>query len=167
MVSIPLPLTAPQLLELLLEAEAFARDWAELRAITKNRLTGRILPPSCADAVDQAAAAAAAGGAGKIGSGTVRYLQERGEEDIPEGVRLAEVVVHYPRGRVQLVRYKQGFDVATGARLCLHCFKVVPESSVPEDAVLEGGLDLFCCLECETSFYVKNSSGGGSGADSI
>ena len=159
MVSIPLPLTSPQLLELLLEAEAFARDWAELRAITKNRLTGRILPPSCADAVDQAVTAAAAGGAGKVGSGTARYLQDRGEGDVPDGVRLVEVMVHYPRGRVQLVRYKQGFNVATGGRLCLHCFKAVPESSVAKDAVLEGGLDLFCCLECETSFYIKNSSG--------
>lgn len=35
----------------------------------------------------------------------------------------------------------------------------VPDCDSPPDAVLEGGVDLFCGLECERSYYIKSSSG--------
>lgn len=161
LMALALPLQQQQLLEVLLEAQAFARDWAELRSITRNRMAGQVLPPCCADAVEQATAAAAAAAAaagGTVGSGTARYLQERDEASLPPGVRLVPVTVHYRGGRQQLVTYKQGFDGA-GRRLCLHCLKPVPDAVAAEDAVLEGALDLFCTLDCESSFYIKNSAG--------
>lgn len=68
-----------------------------------------------------------------------------------------QVTVHYPLARNQLVTYKQAFTGPT-TRHCCNCFKPVEGCSLPQDAVLQGGLDLFCSLECERLFYTMNSS---------
>lgn len=94
---------------------------------------------------------------GAFGSGTARYLRHD-ESNLPPGHSLHTVTVHYQGGRQQLVTYKQLFDDQQ-RRLCLHCNKPVPDCVVPPDAVLEGGIDLFCSLDCERLFYIKNSSG--------
>jgi len=44
-------------------------------------------------------------------------------------------------------------------RHCINCFKGVEGASIPEDAVLQGSLDLFCSLECERAWSIKSSSG--------
>lgn len=69
-----------------------------------------------------------------------------------------QVTVHYPAGgRQPVATYKQAF---TGpcTRHCINCFKVVEGAALPADAVLEGGLDLFCSLDCERLYYIRNSS---------
>lgn len=65
--------------------------------------------------------------------------------------------MHYPQGRQPLVVYRQAF---TGpcARHCVNCFRLVEGCSLPQDAVLQGSLDLFCSLDCERLFFIKNSS---------
>jgi hypothetical protein len=68
-----------------------------------------------------------------------------------------QVMVHYPQGRQQLVTYRQAFTGPT-SRHCCNCFRLVEGCSLPQDAVLQGGLDLFCSLDCERLFFIKNSS---------
>lgn len=68
-----------------------------------------------------------------------------------------QVTVRYPQGRAPLVNYRQAFTGPT-TRLCLNCFSVVAGAAAPAAAVLEGGLDLFCSLDCERLYYMKNSS---------
>jgi hypothetical protein len=36
--------------------------------------------------------------------------------------------------------------------------QVVEGAVLPQDAVLQGGLDLFCSLDCERQYYMTNSS---------
>jgi hypothetical protein len=152
------PLARGQLEELVAEARAFAGDWGELRPVTRNRLHGRVLPSSLQDAVEAISAAAASAGA--LGVGTDRYLLPMEARSLPDGVVLREVAVRYPGARRPLARYRQPFVEATGVRLCLHCLKEVPDCEAPADAVLEGGVDLFCGLDCERAYYIKSSSGG-------
>jgi hypothetical protein len=68
-----------------------------------------------------------------------------------------QVTVHYPQGRQQLVTYRQAFTSPT-SRHCCNCFRLVEGCCLPQDAVLQGSLDLFCSLDCERLFFIKNSS---------
>jgi hypothetical protein len=68
-----------------------------------------------------------------------------------------QVTVHYPQGRQQLVVYRQAFTGPT-RRHCCSCFRPVEGCGLPQDAVLQGALDLFCSLDCERLFFIKNSS---------
>jgi hypothetical protein len=152
-----LPLPRTHLLDLLSEARAFARDWGELRPVTRNRLHCRVVSSCLGDAVEAAAVAAAGGGA--LGVGTERYLPAMDARPLPPGVALRDVWVRYPGVRRPLARHRQPFADSTGERLCLHCIRPVPDCCAPADAVLEGGVDLFCGLECERAHYIKSSSG--------
>ena len=69
----------------------------------------------------------------------------------------AQVTVHYPQGRQLLVVYCQAFT-GPASRHCVNCFRLVEGCSLPQDAVLQGCLDLFCSLDCERLFFIKNSS---------
>jgi hypothetical protein len=68
-----------------------------------------------------------------------------------------QVTVHYPQGRQQLVSYRQAFTGPT-SRHCCNCFRLVEGCALPQDSVLQGALDLFCSLDCERLFFIKNSS---------
>lgn len=59
-----------------------------------------------------------------------------------------------------------GEEGAPLVRHCINCFKAVEGAVAPEDAVLQGALDLFCSLECERSWSIKSSSGGEAGGRS-
>ncbi|WIA10259.1 hypothetical protein OEZ85_010458 [Tetradesmus obliquus] len=143
----------------MLPQPSFAADWGELRSITRNRLAGKVIPPDMSAAVEAVSAAAASSGA--FGVGVVRYMRDIQEGDpcLPPGAKLVQVTVHYPQGRQPLVVYRQAF---TGpcARHCVNCFRLVEGCSLPQDAVLQGSLDLFCSLDCERLFFIKNSSSG-------
>jgi len=76
-----------------------------------------------------------------------------------QSFRLRPLQVRYTGGhQTKLVSYQQAFD-SSGARLCLHCRRVVPGAMSQKDAVLSNGYDLFCCVDCESMFALKNSSG--------
>jgi hypothetical protein len=131
------PMARASLRALLLDARAFARGWSELRAVTRNRLQGRVLAPCLASAADAAAAEAAAAGA--FGLGTERYAAAAaGGPDAPAPPPLAgcewrRVLVRPPPGGAEGRGRRaapealcwQAFDVRTGARRCLRCNKNV------------------------------------------
>eukprot|EP00775_Hariotina_reticulata_P011000 gene11000-11154_t len=119
----------------------------------------RVVSSDLAAAVDEVTAAA--GACGAFGVTRVRYLRDITEDDpaLPPGTKLVTVTVRYPSGRQPLVTYRQPFTGPT-TRLCLNCFKVVEGAVLPEDAVLQGGLDLFCSLDCERQYHMTNSSSG-------
>jgi hypothetical protein len=59
------------LLEALGEAARFAREWRELRAVTRNRLQNRVISPNLDDAVEVANAEALAQVGVTSGSGSI------------------------------------------------------------------------------------------------
>lgn len=108
---------------------------------------------SSQEAVDEAAAEALRTGA--FGSSTARYIKDV-VPALPEGGSLHDVQVRIPMHHT-VVTYKQPFGPA-GLRLCLLCIKPTPQQP-PADAVLASCMELFCGPACESSYYLKASSG--------
>eukprot|EP00798_Chlamydomonas_sp_ICE-L_P014800 gene14800-20855_t len=124
-------LDAAQLLEVLHEAQLFARDWNELRSVTKSRLFGRVINANLQDAVElvtaEAAAVLAAGpaysssdavelvtaeaaAAGAFGSSTTRYIQDAPKQALPEGAewRVVRMKARNMHGNLMRVRVPDG-----------------------------------------------------------
>ncbi len=184
LVCMPQGLDPKWLREALLEdAQAFARDWAEQRAVTRSRLQGLVLSGALQDAVEEATAAAVAAGA--FGSSTSRYVQDAAAGlPPPLGAEWRAVRVQLREGTLQWAaaarlqrqaaakdgapappvgdlfkEYRQAFTTEGCIRLCLNCSKPVADCSLPWDSVLQQTHFLYCGPRCECTYYLKASSG--------
>lgn len=132
------------------QAQAFAREWMEVRPLYRTRLHHQPLSLPLDKYVDMLTTRALASGA--YGLGLQRNVRLTGS--VPKGARLRSVQVRN-RKTGAILTYEQAFD-SQRRRLCLDCMKRVSGEKADPSELLDGTMELFCGGDCESRFFIRS-----------
>eukprot|EP00884_Botryococcus_braunii_P002065 jgi/Botrbrau1/1185/Bobra.0162s0066.1 len=138
------------------EAQLFAKEWVELRAVVKSKLCGQLLCRPLEDHVEKLEEQAVAEGAYGISKERYRTTSDR-TLPLPPGAVWRTVRVQYPSGS-RMCDYQQPFRSDT-ERLCIMCCTPVTSCRAPYEVLLIGAANLFCSAECEKKYCLQANRG--------